>query len=110
MSQANCPFATQVKLGDDMLSLFPDYIGEVIWMREDRKTVVNLRAAHPERLAETLVKPAAIQLCFVERRGTAQTLVQVLYHPPRSGPCCWLIQSTGMRPCVWRTTRPPCKA
>jgi hypothetical protein len=68
----------EVKLRDDVLSMFPEYAGEAVRVREQRKTVVNLRAAHPERLVETLVKPAAIQLCFVERRGTAQTLVSSL--------------------------------
>jgi hypothetical protein len=68
----------EVKLRDDVLSLFPEYTGEAIRVREDRKTVVNLRVAHPERLVETLVKPAAIQLCFVEGRGTVQTRIEPL--------------------------------
>jgi hypothetical protein len=63
----------EVKLRDDVLSLFPDYSGEAVKVREQRKTVVNLRVAHPGQLAETLFTPAAIQLCMVERRETGQT-------------------------------------
>ena len=63
----------EVKLRDDVLALFPDYTGEAVWVREQRKTVVDLRAAHSKRLVETMIIPAAIQLCFVERSGTAQT-------------------------------------
>jgi hypothetical protein len=36
-------------------------------VREHQKTVVDLRAAHPDRLAESLVVPSAVQLCVVER-------------------------------------------
>ena len=63
----------EVKLRDDVLSLFPDYTGEAVRVREQRKTVVNLRAAHPQRLVETVISPSAIHLCFVERSDTAQT-------------------------------------
>ncbi len=65
----------EVKLRDDVLSLFPNYYGEAVKVREQRKTVVNLRAIHPDRLAETLFTPLAIQLCFVERGETRQTRV-----------------------------------
>jgi len=68
----------EVKLRHDVLSLFPNYSGEAVKMREQRKTVVNLRAVHPDRLAETLFTPSAIQLCFVERGETRQTQVASL--------------------------------
>lgn len=68
----------EVKLRDDVLALFPNYTGEAVKVREQRKTVVNLRAVHPERLAETLFSPAAVQLCLVERSGTSQTEIMPL--------------------------------
>jgi hypothetical protein len=37
--------------------------------------VANLRETHPDGLVETLIKPASIQLCFVERNEAAQTRV-----------------------------------
>jgi hypothetical protein len=67
----------EVKLRDDVLSLFPDYSGEAVKVREQRKTVVNLRATHPGHLAETLLTPSAIQLCLVER-GAGQTEIESL--------------------------------
>jgi hypothetical protein len=68
----------EVKLRDDVLSLFPNYSGEAVKMREQRKTVINLRAVHPHQLAETLFTPSVIQLCFVERGETWQTQVASL--------------------------------
>lgn len=65
----------EVKLRDDVLALFPEYGGQSIRVREHAKTVVNLRQTHPDGLVETLIKPASIQLCFVERHETAQTRV-----------------------------------
>jgi hypothetical protein len=68
----------EVKLRDDVLTLFPEYTGEAVRVREDRKTVVNLRAAHSERLVEMLINPASIHLCLVERSGTRQTQIRPL--------------------------------
>ncbi|MBI1877611.1 MAG: hypothetical protein HYR94_05165 [Chloroflexi bacterium] len=68
----------EVKLRDDVLALFPNYSGEAVNVREQRKTVVNLRALHPDRLAETLFSPAAIQLCLVERHRARLTEVASL--------------------------------
>ncbi len=56
----------EVKLRNDALSLFPEYRGETVQVREHQKTVVDLRAVHPDRLAESLVVPSAVQLCVVE--------------------------------------------
>lgn len=68
----------EVKLRDDVLALFPEYGGQQVRVREDRKTVVDLRPAHPDRLAERLASPAAIRLCFVERGGAARTEIAPL--------------------------------
>jgi hypothetical protein len=68
----------EVKLRDDVLALFPHYSGQVVKVREQCKTVVNLRAVHPDSLAETLFSPQSIQLCLVERIGTSQTEVMPL--------------------------------
>lgn len=68
----------EVKLRDDMLALFPNYSGQAVKVREQRKTVVNLRAAHPDGLAETLFSPQSIQLCLVERSGISPTEVAPL--------------------------------
>ncbi len=68
----------EVKLRDDVLALFPHYTGEAVKAREQRKTVVNLRAVHPDRLAETLFIPSSIQLCFVQRSETKDTQVSPL--------------------------------
>jgi hypothetical protein len=63
----------EVKLRDDVLALFPNYTGEAVRVREQRKTVVNLRAVHGDGLAEALFTPQQIQLCLVERSGSPQT-------------------------------------
>ncbi|HEX9924930.1 MAG TPA: hypothetical protein VGD99_19900 [Anaerolineae bacterium] len=65
----------EVKLRDDVLSLFPEYSGHAVRVREQRKTVIDLRAAHPEQLVDTLIEPNRIQLCFVEQAQTAHTRV-----------------------------------
>ena len=57
----------EVKLRDDMLAEFPEYSGPTVSVREQRKTVVNLRAAHPDQLAEELFEPEQIHLVFMER-------------------------------------------
>lgn len=62
----------EVKLRDDVLSLFPHYQGETVQVREQRKTVVNLRAVHPDRLVEQVIVPACVQLCFIERAVEAR--------------------------------------
>lgn len=63
----------EVKLRDDVLALFPEYEGESIAVREQQKTVVNLRLIHPNQLVERVIIPDTIQLCFAERIETAQT-------------------------------------
>ena len=68
----------EVKLRDDVLRFFPEYSGEVVRVREQRKTVINLRTAHPGHVAEELLTPASIQLCCVERGHTARTQVTPL--------------------------------
>jgi hypothetical protein len=68
----------EVKLRDDVLALFPNYGGEAVKVREQRKTVINLRAVHPDRLAETLFTPSSVQLCLIERGETRRTEVDSL--------------------------------
>ena len=63
----------EVKLRDDVLSMFPEYTGQSVQVREQRKTVVNLRLTHAELLVETVIKPQSVHLCFVERDGQAHT-------------------------------------
>ncbi len=57
----------EVKLRDDVMASFPEYGGEAVKVREHTKTVVDLRAVSSIHLAESLVVPAAIHLCFVEQ-------------------------------------------
>ncbi|MBI5828678.1 MAG: hypothetical protein HZB20_03875 [Chloroflexi bacterium] len=57
----------EVKLRDDVLALFPEYTGDAVQVREHRKTVVNLRAAHPAQVAESVFTPAAVRLLLVEQ-------------------------------------------
>jgi hypothetical protein len=66
----------EVKLRDDVLGEFPEYAGDGVNVREQRKTVVNLRAAHPERVVETVIAPDAIHLCFTERGQGAATALR----------------------------------
>jgi len=66
----------EVKLRDDVLGMFPEYAGERVQVREHTKTVVDLRAVHPDRLAEALMTPSAIQLCFVERGPQTATHIR----------------------------------
>ena len=75
----------EVKLRADVLTWFPEYEGEAVTVREQRKTVVNLRAAHPHQLAETLFSPSAIQICFIERDPTSLSQVTPL-SPAEAGP------------------------
>lgn len=63
----------EVKLRDDVLALFPEYTGERVHVREQSKTVVNLRALHPERVVEETLVPHEIHLCFTERSANGQT-------------------------------------
>jgi len=68
----------EVKLRDDVLNGFPEYAGEAVRVREHQKTIVDLRAVHPERVVESLIEPKSIQLCFVERgAGTRAHLAPV---------------------------------
>lgn len=68
----------EVKLRDDVLQMFDGYSGPAVRVREQHKTVVDLRQTHPNRLAETLIRPASIYLCFVERSRTARTWLEPL--------------------------------
>lgn len=68
----------EVKLRDDVLAQFPDYTGETHVVREQRKTVIDLRAAHPQGVVETLVSPITIHLCFTERGAGPRTLLTPL--------------------------------
>jgi hypothetical protein len=63
----------EVKLRDDVLTQFPAYTGQPVTVREQRKTVVNLRAIHSDRLAENIIEPEIIHLCFVERGQSTRT-------------------------------------
>ena len=63
----------EVKLRDDVLAWFPEYAGAAV--REQQKTIVNLRAVHPDRLAESLIMPASIQVCFVARHAQPRTRI-----------------------------------
>ena len=65
----------EVKLRDDVLASFPEYTGQSVQVREDRKTVVDLRQVHPDRLVETCIHPKAICLCFVERANDVRTQI-----------------------------------
>ncbi|HEY4690442.1 MAG TPA: hypothetical protein VIK33_14090 [Anaerolineae bacterium] len=71
----------EVKLRDDVLAWFPEYRGQAVHAREQQKTIVNLRAAHPSRIVETLITPASIHLCFVERHAAPETRVAVTHMP-----------------------------
>jgi len=68
----------EVKLRDDVLAAFPEYAGEAVKVREHRKTVVDLRLAHPKGLVGALVVPDKIHLCFVERVDGAESRVAPL--------------------------------
>lgn len=68
----------EVKLRDDVLARFPDYAGQPVLVREQRKTVVNLRQLHPKQVLTTTFVPEHISLCFVERRESAATEVEPL--------------------------------
>ncbi|MCG3207403.1 MAG: hypothetical protein FOGNACKC_01003 [Anaerolineae bacterium] len=68
----------EVKLRDDVLAHFADYAGQPVRVREQRKTVVDLRQLHPGRVLDATFAPERISLCFVERRELAVTLVEPL--------------------------------
>ncbi len=57
----------QVKLRDEALAGFPDLAGAGPAVREQNKTVVDLRATHPHGLAGAVLTPDVVHLCFVER-------------------------------------------
>lgn len=59
----------EVKLRDDALARFPEYAGDPLTVREQRKTVVDLRAAHPDAVVTTTVTPAVLHVCLTERRA-----------------------------------------
>ncbi len=68
----------EVKLRGDTLADFPEYAdaGQPVQVREQRKTVVDLRAAHPGRVLETVLAPEVVHLCLVERDGGARTALE----------------------------------
>jgi hypothetical protein len=66
----------EVKLRGDVLGWFPEYDGEAVRVREQHKTIVDMRAAHPGRVVESLVAPRSIHLCFVERAATLDTRIE----------------------------------
>ena len=68
----------EVKLRDDVLSKFPEYTGQTVHVREQRKTVVDLRSHHPCQLAEKVLQPSQLHLCFVERSNMRQTTIESL--------------------------------
>jgi hypothetical protein len=61
-----------------VLGFFPAYTGEAVRVREQRKTVVDLRKTHLDRLVESLISPSDVHLCFVERRGREQSRIEPL--------------------------------
>lgn len=63
----------EVKLRDDALASFADYAGEAVRVREQRKTVVDLRAAHAGHLVDTVVRPTSLHLCFIRRGAGPRT-------------------------------------
>jgi hypothetical protein len=65
----------EVKLRDDVLALFPAYRGRPVRVREQRKTVVDLRGVHPEQVVDSLLRPERIQLCFMGRGESTRTEV-----------------------------------
>jgi hypothetical protein len=65
----------EVKLRDDVRAWFPEYSGDRALVREQQKTIVNLRSAHSTRVVDRLVQPATIHLCFVERGDAPDTLL-----------------------------------
>jgi hypothetical protein len=68
----------EVKLRPDVLKRFPDYQGEEVSVREQSKTIVDLRAAHPDRVIDTLIRPASIHICALEREPVRHTRVTPL--------------------------------
>ena len=68
----------EVKLRDDVLALFPEYGGQRVQIREQHKTVVNLRQTHPGQLVEQTIRPKSIILCFLERGEGDGTSVETL--------------------------------
>jgi hypothetical protein len=68
----------EVKLRDDVLSMFPELSGHPVKVREEQKTVIDLRAIHAERLAVRLLQPPHIHLCFMERGDAPETRIEPL--------------------------------
>ena len=65
----------EVKLRDDVLAEFPEYAGESVQVREQQKTIIDLGAAHPQRVARSLIRPASIHVCCVERIASPATQI-----------------------------------
>ncbi len=63
----------EVKLRDDVLEMFSIYSGKSVQVREQQKTVVDLRTDHLEQLAETVAQPTSFHLCFLQRANTSQS-------------------------------------
>jgi hypothetical protein len=68
----------EVKLRDDVLAMFPAYSGQTVTVREQQKTVVNLRRSHPDNLVERVVRPERLALCFLERGNSPETIIRPL--------------------------------
>ncbi len=65
----------EVKLRDDVLFMFSASSGPTVQVREHHKTVLNLRSVHSAGLAENIIRPEVIKLCFVKRAAKSQTQV-----------------------------------
>ncbi len=68
----------EVKLRDDVRAAWPEYAGEAVRVREQRKTVVNLRAVHPRQIIEAVLAPTTVHLCFTERGEDRLTTIAPL--------------------------------
>jgi hypothetical protein len=69
----------EVKLRDDVLDSFPAYQGQQIQVREQSKTIVDLRLAHSPGLVTSTVQPEEISLCFLTRKGKRDSAVEAIF-------------------------------
>jgi len=68
----------EVKLRSDVLKLFPEYRGEEVMLREQSKTIIDLRVAHPRCVIDSLVRPAVVHICALERDAVSHTRIAPL--------------------------------
>lgn len=68
----------EVKLREDVLAMFPAYQGETTMVREQMKTIVDLRRVHPNQVIETLIRPTTIHVCALERHAMPKSRVAAL--------------------------------